>query len=597
VRLRERNRRSAALAALAVCGVALCGVAVVAVAANSAADSRLERALTEALIVGVPMAGGLLALRNPGTVRFGVLLTGAGAIWSLTALAESSDSLPYSVGRVSAWLIFPVLIYLMLAFPDGRLTHGVDRNLFGGVALLIALLYIGSALFVEAYPTQTPWATCGADCPSNAFLLLDGEPAVMDSFVTPVREIIGILLLLGVTWSLIARRRAALPLRRRVLTPMVVAGAASSVILCAFLIVRRIDPDGPAADTLGQLWAFTVPAVAAGFYVGLDRRRAIVSEVIARVSVALGQRLDRAQLRATLAAALEDPSIDVLVPDEHPGRWRGVDGRSTSLSSLGASGRAVMTVSDETGLVAALAHDPLLDDEELLASVRAPVLATVHHERLVHRLAGSLDELEVSRKRIARAADLERSRIERDLHDGAQQRLIGLRIKLSVAEDLARSDPGAGIEAMRELGDEVEVALDELRSLAHGVYPAVLSDRGLADALRSWLGTAPVVVRLSLRGVTRHPAEIETAVYYTCMEAVQNAIKHAVSGGGVWITLRQDEALFFEVRDEGVGFEPLAGESNGGLRNMRDRIEAVGGRLIIDTAPGRGTRVRGTVPV
>ena len=597
VRWRNKARSDAALAALSVCCAALCVLAVVIVATATPAASRLERALMEATIVAVPMAVGLFALRSPGTFRFGLLLTAAGGIWSLTALAESSQSLPYSLGRVAAWLIFPVLIYLLLAFPHGRLAAGVDRNLFGGVAILIALLYIGSALFVDAYPVQTPWATCGPDCPANAFLVLDSQPAIVDSLVTPAREVVGVVLLLGVTRSLIVRWRSALPLRRRVLAPVVLAGTASALCLCAFLVVRRVGPAAAAAESLGQLWAFTVPGVAVGFYVGLDRRRMIVGEVLARVSAALGERVDRLQLRATLAAALQDPSVDVLVPDGHPAHWRGPDGRATTLSRVAASGRAVTPIEDETGLVAALVHDPDVDDEELLASVRALVLATVHQERLVGRLASSLNELEVSRKRIAKAADLERSRIERDLHDGAQQRLIGLRIKLSAAEELAQADPEAGVEVMRELGSEVEVALEELRSLAHGVYPSVLNDRGLPDALRAVFGRSPVPVRLTVHGVTRQPAEIETAVYYTCLEAAQNAIKHSRSGGGVWLTLRQDAELWFEVRDDGVGFEPPVGEFNGGLRNMHDRVEAVGGRLTVDSAPGRGTRVRGAVPV
>ena len=229
--------------------------------------------------------------------------------------------------------------------------------------------------------------------------------------------------------------------------------------------------------------------------------------------------------------------------------------------------------------------------------MRSLVLATVRYERLVADLAGSLHDLEASRQRIARAADLERSRIERDLHDGAQQRLIGLRIKLSLAEELALSDPQAGAVAVHEMGDEIEATLEELRALAHGVYPSVLADRGLKDALRTVLSRSPVPSRLLVRDITRHPPEVETAVYYTCLEAVQNAFKHAGRASGIWVSLRQNHELRFEVRDDGAGFVPPDGDANGGLRNMRDRIEAVGGQLTIDSAPGHGTRIRGTVPL
>ena len=591
---RTRSRLPPVVGAAAL---ALCVLAVAETAATAPDGSRFDRAVIEALIVGVPMAAGVYGLLSPRTFRFGAMLVGAGAIWSLTAFAESSDSLLYSVGRVSAWLIFPLIIYLMLAYPDGRLAPGLDRTLFAAVTALIGVLFVGSALFVEAYPAQTPWASCEADCPANAFLVLDSEPAVMESLVQPLRELLAIVLLIGVAGSRISRYRAAPPLQRRIIAPVMVASVVSVVALSLYLVVRRAAPDGEAAEALGWLWAMTIPTIAGAFLIGLVRRLTMVGEVLTRVSLELSRRLDRTQLRSTLAASLDDPSVDVLVPDELPGRWRDADGELTSRSAVAASGRLLTPITDDGQLIAGLVHDPAFDDDELLAAVRSLVLATVRHEQLVAQLAGSLHDLEVSRKRIARAADLERSRIERDLHDGAQQRLIGLRIKLSVAEELALTDPQAGAEAVHAIGDEIEATLEELRALAHGVYPSVLGDRGLHDALRTVLARSPVPARLLARNITRHPPEVETAVYYTCLEAVQNAIKHAGRASGVWVSLRQNHDLRFEVRDDGVGFVPPDGVFNGGLGNMRDRLEAVGGHLTIDSAPGHGTRIRGTVPL
>ena len=147
--------------------------------------------------------------------------------------------------------------------------------------------------------------------------------------------------------------------------------------------------------------------------------------------------------------------------------------------------------------------------------------------------------LEQSRRRIAEAADVERARIERDLHDGAQQRLMMLRIRLSLAEELLRTDPAAGADAVHDLGAEAERTLDELRSLAHGVYPAILSDRGLEEALRSLAADVTVPLHLQTIGLTRQPMEIEAAVYFTCLEAVQNAIKHAPTASAVWVRINQ----------------------------------------------------------
>jgi CheY-like chemotaxis protein len=146
---------------------------------------QVDRAVVEAAIVGVPLAVGLYSIQFGHDRRFGLLLIGAGLVWSLTALAASPDSLPYSIGRVCAWLIFPLLVYLTLAFPDGRLAAGWPRVLFGSITGLIVVLYVGSALFVDAYPVHTPWAFCNADCPPNAFMVVDSQPAVMDDVVIP----------------------------------------------------------------------------------------------------------------------------------------------------------------------------------------------------------------------------------------------------------------------------------------------------------------------------------------------------------------------------------------------------------------------------
>src|SRR5262245_18196571 len=165
------------------------------------------------------MAVGLLATRSATDVRFGVLLIGAGAIWSLTALAYTSQSVPYSIGPTVGWLIFPVLMYLMLAFPQGRLS-GADRRLYGAVVLIIVVLYVGSVPFVEAFPTNSPWATCDADCPRNAFFVLDSEPSFMADVVQPVRELLSVVVLAGIAGSMARRWRVATAPRRRLIGPV-----------------------------------------------------------------------------------------------------------------------------------------------------------------------------------------------------------------------------------------------------------------------------------------------------------------------------------------------------------------------------------------
>jgi signal transduction histidine kinase len=279
--------------------------------------------------------------------------------------------------------------------------------------------------------------------------------------------------------------------------------------------------------------------------------------------------------------------------------WRAARGHSIQGQQEPVLDRAVTAIDTGDGRhETALVHDvALLGDRELLDGVSGMVLANWRHERLTADLGQAMTELDESRRRIAEAADLERAQIERDLHDGAQQRLVALRIRVSVAEELLKTDPAAGAQAVHELGFEAERALDELRSLAQGVYPPMLTDRGLPDALRSIAAQAPLPVRVAAVGVSRHPIEIESAVYFTCAEALQNAIEHAGSSAEVSIGLSQTRtSLRFEIRDDGPGFT-LDQHAGRGLRNMHDRIEAIGGEITVETMPRQGTSVVGSVPL
>ncbi|HEY6888936.1 MAG TPA: histidine kinase [Solirubrobacter sp.] len=570
-------------------------VAAVVITVGAHPPDPVARAIRQALIICIPVAGGIYAFRTPQTRRFGIALTAAGFAWSLTALGYSDENPGYSIGRVAAWLIFPFLLYLVLVYPEGRLRSGAERRLFEAAVVLVGVSFVGSALFVEAYPLGTPWAACSTDCPPNAFLVLDAEPAFMD-VVRPLRELLASILMLAIVAVLIRRLRGANRQRRRQMAPVTVAGVGCCATLVAYLAVREATPDSPAVDTLGVLWSLWIPGIAAAFFVGLIARRMLVGQTLERLSIVMSGEPGPRQLQADLAAILDDPEIEILLADGLPGGWQNLDGESVSGAPAAGAGRERTTIADGAMPLALLVHDSGLgDDEELLHAVKALILSWLRHVQIRQRLAGSLRQLEDSRTRLVRAADQERSRIERDLHDGAQQRLIMLRIKLSLAEELLESDPAAGRKAVGELGPEIEHALDEVRAIAHGVYPSVLSDRGLEDALRGSVSSSVLPVHLITHRVSRQPAEIELAIYYVCIEALQNVQKHAHGASAVWVTVRQDDHLTLEVRDDGAGFVPAP--APGGLRNMVDRIEAIGGRLVVDSAPGHGTRVLATVPL
>jgi signal transduction histidine kinase len=207
-------------------------------------------------------------------------------------------------------------------------------------------------------------------------------------------------------------------------------------------------------------------------------------------------------------------------------------------------------------------------------------------------------ELEASRARIVAAADAERRRMERDLHDGAQQHLVLLNLKLGQLGRMIESDPGAAAKLAAELRDDVGRAQAELRDLAHGIYPQALAQDGLRAALRETVARGPLRATLDCDGIGRYGPEVEAAVYFCCLEALQNAAKHAGDQAKATVSLTTgDDTLCFEVADDGRGFDPQDAQTSAGLQNMRDRIGALGGTLEVHSAPGAGTTVTGTVPV
>jgi signal transduction histidine kinase len=226
-------------------------------------------------------------------------------------------------------------------------------------------------------------------------------------------------------------------------------------------------------------------------------------------------------------------------------------------------------------------------------STRVPVAGTDQLGDLARSFNQMLEELAASRVRIVTAADSARRKVERDLHDGAQQRLVLLSLKAGMLERQVGPTP-----LLAEIRADIEVALAELRDLAHGIYPAVLESDGLVAAVGAVSNDCPLPTTLDSDGTGRYPREIEAAVYFCCLEALQNAAKHAGEGAHAEIRLHHsDGSLHFEVADDGAGFDPAAARDSGGLQNMRDRIGALGGTLSIAAAPGAGTRIAGSLPV
>jgi signal transduction histidine kinase len=244
------------------------------------------------------------------------------------------------------------------------------------------------------------------------------------------------------------------------------------------------------------------------------------------------------------------------------------------------------------------------EDDGVLAELARQLGLAFHNAELDTALQTSLDELRrqadelrASRARIVAASDATRRRVERDLHDGAQQHLVALAVNLRLARDVVVEDPEAAVEMLGELGQAVQDTIQELRELAHGIYPPLLVDSGLGEALRAVASRSPLDVDVRCEGLARYDGDVEAAIYFCCLEALQNAGKHAPEAHvdlRVWLDAG---GLLFEVKDDGPGFDIALARRGHGFVNMSDRLGAIGGSVRWESQPGVGTTISGSVPI
>jgi signal transduction histidine kinase len=347
-------------------------------------------------------------------------------------------------------------------------------------------------------------------------------------------------------------------------------------------------------DTEGSvlLWLTDVSyaAIPVAFLVGLLRMR-LHRGAVAGLVVELGSLPSPVRLRAAIARCLGDRSLGLAF--WLPGEGRYVDADGEPVDPVAGSGQAVTVLEHDGKRLAALVHDrALLDEPELLDAVGAAAGLALQNARLQAELRAQLVEVRASRARIVAAGDAERRRLERDLHDGAQQRLLGIRLALQLARGRL-ADDGAAVEALLVEADvEVVGALAELRALARGIHPAILTEEGLAPALAGLARRAPVPVEVRVCG-ERLPAAVEATAYFVAAEALANIVKHAQASCASVQVARNNGRLAVAVADDGHGGADPAGT---GLRGLRDRVEALDGQLHVDSPPGGGTRIRAEIP-
>ncbi len=547
-----------------------------------------------AVVFGV----GLSDLARGRDLRFARALIATGLLWSLSALAASREPALYSVGRVCQWLVDLAIVYLLLTYPSGRLVDRTARVTFSGAALLVGLLYLPTALVAHAFPTPSVWAPCTSGCPHNALALGGSAPGFIHGLLIPAREALSVGVYLAVLVVVRRRGQSAGPLMGRLYAPIAWIALLRLLTLTLYFLTRRIDGMSWALPLLGWAYVLALPGVALACLAGRMYPRLFAASALDRLARSLGSSATAAHLSQVMARTLEDPSLRILhsFPGDS-GAWVNESGAAVSLPEAAASQR-ITEVSTGNWRIAVVHGAGLAEDPVLVRTAGSYALAALENHSLTGELRHSLRDLDESRARRVAAEQSEREKIERDLHDGAQQRLVALRVKLAMAAETLKARDPVGSELVRSMEDDVDAAIDELRAFARGIYPAILARGGLEQALRGISRDAPLQTTVNAGGVRRYPADTEATVYFSCSEALQNACKHAAGATSVTISVWQDRrVLRFQVQDDGAGFDPRANPYGTGLTNLSDRLGALRGSMEIRSAPGYGTVLTGSIPL
>jgi len=520
--------------------------------------------------------------------RVGPLMVAVAFSWVVSDLAFSNSPLLFSLGSMLGHVFIAVTVHLLLVFPSGRFESRLDR--LTAVGAYVAGGVLCAAAFVFADPVTFE---CHG-CPDNVFLIADDKP-LSDAFGVAVNVVFAAVAL-GVIVSLVGRWLRATPVQRRALVAVLFAGAALAVLLfAATTIVPITGSDSTLAGVIGISALVPFGLVPYVFFGTLLRSRIIRGGALRELVAQLSKTPRDEELRDALAKALDDPSLELAFWLPESQEYVDADGRPVEVPK-GDPNRVVSEVRLENRLVAVIVHDSsLLDDPDLVRAAGAAAALALENERLDAELRAKVDELRASRMRVIEATLAERRRLERDLHDGAQQRLVSLALRLRMIEDLLEDDQRGVRELARAAGGELETALGELRELARGIHPAVLSDRGLDAALEALASRAPVPVELDSRVGERPPEPAELAAYFVVAEALTNVAKYANATRATVRAARDDGRLVVEVSDDGVGGADPANGS--GLRGLADRVSALDGVLEVRSAKGAGTVLRADIPV
>jgi signal transduction histidine kinase len=529
------------------------------------------------------IGGGLLYWRLRPENRLWAVLIFQGFAWFGSMLPNSPNPVLFTFGQLVYPFQYATGLYLVLSFPSGRLRGGLDRVLVVSTLVLVTAGNLLWLLFADSRHTMC------RTCPAN-LLEVTRDDAVVAG-VWYVFRVGGILIALLSIGLLVRRWLRASRAQRHAVMPVAVAGVVAFGALMAAYLARLA---GAASPNAFDVFAFYASAAVPVAVLAVLIQRRLAQGAVAGLVVALGGPGQAGDPREALARALGDPSLALGYWFAAESRYVDRDGRAVELPAPD-SGRRSTVVERDGQPVAVLIHDPALEhNARLVESVGAAAGLALENERLQAELRARLVELQASRARLVEATDAERRRIERDLHDGTQQRLVSIAMSLGLAESKLPADGAQAKPIVAQTREALAAALAELRDLTQGIYPTILTERGLAAALDELCGRAAITAHLRLFLDGRLPAPVETAAYYVVSEALTNAAKHSRATGVRVAATCAGGLLTIEVTDDGVGG---AGAGRGsGLRGLADRVEALGGTLTVSSPAGRGTTLRAEFP-
>ncbi len=544
-----------------------------------AGGSGLAATLTVAAGLALVGAGLVTSFSRPAG-RIGDLALLAGLIWFAPVWIgwDKGPPLVRSLGMLAAGFTFPLLLHLVLAYPSGRLHGTAARALVIAGYLEAALVALGLALF--RHPFFDP--NCWANCTDNRFLVRSLPPLargieVVDRWFTAAAAA-ALVMVLG--WRLL---RDSWPARRALLPVALPAILLAVTVLAHTIALQRTpleNPSNPAFRAIFVIGCVGVLLLAAGLVWAAVRTR-VQRRAVARIATSLGQAPPPGSLQAALAQAVGDPELRIIYWLPDAGRHVDATGRPVA-EPVAAPGRTVTTLVRDGHRIAVVPHTAALPDleHELGAAVRL----ALENERLQAEALAQLDQLRASRVRIVETGDSERRRLERDLHDGAQQQLLALSYDLRLARTQAEVDGDSPTGSLlTQATDQAQAALEELRELAHGIYPAILTEAGLTPALASLADAAPLPVQIHDAAEGRYPAVVETCAYLLVAEALDDAAGRDASH--TTVSMVQDSGrLVVTVDDDGT-------ERTSSMVQLADRVGALDGGLAVEP-----TRLRAELP-